>query len=247
MQTPRRVRTAGNRACEHAGFSRCGVTVGSRSRDVGSMEMVQGVRSVQTPLRGAGCCVTPGPGAGSGARRCRRLPRGPPGGAGAGCCPNTSPARVRPAARAALGVCAVGPRLLQADPPLPRRHVASRRWPRGVRSAALAAPASAVPPRESARPIRVSGIGRRGRKPPAVDPSRPRPGDPPFSCSLLFCGEKQSPSLASQVLSSLKRCGPALASGRPAPSLPRRPRWPLGRGAATLPPRYRCRLSSSGV
>lgn len=117
MQTPRRVRTAGNRACEHAGFSRCGVTVGSRSRDVGSMETVQGVRSVQTPLRGAGCCVTPGPGAGSGARRCRRLPRGPPGGAGAGCCPNTSPARVRPAARAALGVCAVGPRLLRADPP----------------------------------------------------------------------------------------------------------------------------------
>lgn len=131
--------------------------------------------------------------------------------------------------------------------PLPRRHVASRRWPRGVRSAALAAPASAVPPRESARPIRVSGIRRRGRKPPAVDPSRPRPGDPPFSCSLLSCGEKQSPSLASQVLSSLKRCGPALASGRPAPSLPRRPRWPLGHGAATLPPRYRCRLSSSGV
>lgn len=139
------------------------------------------------------------------------------------------------------------PSAAPGGPPLPRRHVASRRWPRGVRSAALAAPASAVPPRESARPIRVSGIRRRGRKPPAVDPSRPRPGDPPFSCSLLFCGEKQSPSLASQVLSSLKRCGPALASGRPAPSLPRRPRWPLGRGAATLPPRYRCRLSSSGM
>lgn len=61
MQTPRRVRTAGNRACEHAGFSRCGVTVGSRSRDVGSMETVQGVRSVQTHLRGGRLLRDPGP------------------------------------------------------------------------------------------------------------------------------------------------------------------------------------------